>query len=491
MANTRILVVEDESIVALDIQTTLKSLGYEVLGIAASGEEAIQKAEESIPDLVLMDIMLKGVIDGTEAANQIRIRFNIPVVYLTSYSDESTLQRAKITESFGYILKPYGDRDLYAAIEMSLFKYKAEEELRRSKESFNSIVNSSVDGILVLDKDGTIMFMNPAAESLFRRDSNEMVGQLFGFPIMSDKMSEINIVHSYGEIAVAEMRVVETEWNGQFAYLACLHDITSRMEAEKELETTRLQLIQAEKLESVGRLAAGVAHEVKNPLAIILLGLQYLSKHVSSDTDKVGGVFKDMNDAVIRSNTVVDELLDFSASRELDLNVEQLNSVIERSLLLVKHELVKYHITLVQELSENLPPIKVDRNKVEQIFVNIFMNAIFAMPGGGTLTVKTYSKTFTEKEYSIGQKEGNHYKVGEIVTVAEVEDTGTGIPEDNIANVFDPFFTTKSMGEGTGLGLSVSKNIIELHGGAIYITNRNERGVRVTVLFKPHRRERS
>jgi CheY-like chemotaxis protein len=131
MANAKILIVEDASIIAKDIQKILSRLGYAVPAVASSGEEAIQRAAETHPDLVLMDIVLKGDMDGVEAAAQIRDRFHIPVVYLTVYADEDTLQRARITEPFGYILKPFKERELHAAIEMALYKHKTEAERDR------------------------------------------------------------------------------------------------------------------------------------------------------------------------------------------------------------------------------------------------------------------------------------------------------------------------------------------------------------------------
>jgi CheY-like chemotaxis protein len=131
MANAQVLVVEDASIIAKDIQDMLRRLGYAVPAVVSSGEKAIQKAAETHPDLVLMDIMLKGDMDGVEAAQQIHDRFHIPVVYLTVYADEDTLQRAKIAEPFGYILKPFEERELHAAIEMALYRHKAEEERER------------------------------------------------------------------------------------------------------------------------------------------------------------------------------------------------------------------------------------------------------------------------------------------------------------------------------------------------------------------------
>ncbi len=131
MAQARILVVEDEGIVMLHLKKTLEGLGYDVAGIAASGDDAITKAMKVRPDLVLMDIVLKGVVDGIDAAEKIRSIFHIPVVYLTAHADEATLQRAKVTEPFGYVVKPFKERDLSIAIEFALYKAKAEAEKNR------------------------------------------------------------------------------------------------------------------------------------------------------------------------------------------------------------------------------------------------------------------------------------------------------------------------------------------------------------------------
>jgi len=132
MTGAKILVVEDERITALDIQETLTDLGYQVSAVAASGEEAVQKALETRPDLVLMDVMLKGDTDGIEVAGQIRARLNIPVVYLTAYTDEHTLARAKPSDPFGYLIKPFNDQEMLATIEVALYKHGADEALRKA-----------------------------------------------------------------------------------------------------------------------------------------------------------------------------------------------------------------------------------------------------------------------------------------------------------------------------------------------------------------------
>src|SRR5262245_23908784 len=147
MDRVRILIVEDERIVSIDMQRRLRNLGYHVVGAAVSGEEAIQKAEASQPDLVLIDIMLEGPLDGIEAAEIIRARFDIPVIYLTAYADAPTLERAKVTEPFGYILKPFEERELHGHIEIALYKHRIEKRLKDSEERYVLATQGANDGL--------------------------------------------------------------------------------------------------------------------------------------------------------------------------------------------------------------------------------------------------------------------------------------------------------------------------------------------------------
>ncbi len=163
----RILIVEDESIVATDIKTTLEGLGYKVVSTASSCEEAIKKAEEDRPDLVLMDIVLKGDGDGIEAASQIHKRFDIPVVYLTAYADDKRLEQTKYTEPMGYLIKPFEDRELHAAIQMALYRHKMNRELKESEEKFRGIFEESPIGIALYDSKGRIINANRSCLNIF------------------------------------------------------------------------------------------------------------------------------------------------------------------------------------------------------------------------------------------------------------------------------------------------------------------------------------
>lgn len=171
------MIVEDEAIVALDIQNRLRLLGYEIVSVVCSGEEAIEAAAKLTPELILMDIMLDGDIDGIEAAAIIRDRHRIPVVYLTAYADEKTLQRAKITEPFGYIIKPFEDRELGITIEMALYKHTIERKLVENEKWLATTLNSIGDAVLTTDERGRVKFLNPAARRILGCEESGALGK--------------------------------------------------------------------------------------------------------------------------------------------------------------------------------------------------------------------------------------------------------------------------------------------------------------------------
>lgn len=237
----------------------------------------------------------------------------------------------------------------------------------------------------------------------------------------------------------------------------------------QQLRETQDQLIQAEKLQSVGRLAAGVAHEVKNPLAILMQGAEYLQQALPRGDSETLAVLEDMLDAVRRADAVIKGLLDFSAPAEAEMIEDHLPEVVEESLQLVRHLAVKNKVSVVKTFSQDLKPVVIDRNRMQQVFVNVLSNAIHAMKDGGELTISAQP----EPE----RKGGRGVRV-------EILDTGTGIPVEILDKVFDPFVTTRRGKGGTGLGLSVVRGIMDLHQGEIRIENREDcRGAKVTLRF--------
>ena len=166
MSNAKIFIVEDEAIVAESLCDQLEKLGYIVTGNAPSGEEALRKIKKELPDLVLMDIMLEGEMDGVEVAQQIREFYGIPVIFLTAYSDPETLGRAKLTEPFGYLIKPYKERELLTTLEITLYKHRMEKRIREHERWLNTLLRSISDGVITVGNDGLITSMSPVAEML-------------------------------------------------------------------------------------------------------------------------------------------------------------------------------------------------------------------------------------------------------------------------------------------------------------------------------------
>lgn len=189
---TKILVVEDERIVAEDVKRSLLNLGYEVTGMASSGEEALEEVEKHMPDLVLMDIVLQGPLNGIGTTERLRAQYDIPVIYLTAHADPKTLERAKLTEPFGYILKPFDDRELQSAIEMALYKHQIESKLKKSEAWFSTTLKSIGEGVIVTDREECVTFMNHAAEGMTGRTQDEALGNpLEGvFKILHEKTGE-------------------------------------------------------------------------------------------------------------------------------------------------------------------------------------------------------------------------------------------------------------------------------------------------------------
>ena len=402
-----------------------------------------------------------------------------------------------------------------------------ENALASERNLMRSVIDNVPDRILLKDLQGRYMLNNAAhAHFLGLEDPHEAIGKTLrdflpaeyvtphweedeeilrtGRPMLN---SEELMLNAGGEKRwLSTTKVPLRDQEGKALGIAVIsRDVTEQKEAREkveemnknlteavaelkkahtELRSVQLQLIEAEKMKSIGRLAAGVAHEVKNPLAIISMGVAYLSQQSFTGDSEVPQVLDEMNDAVKRADAVIKGMLDFSTPKQLEVQNEDLNAIIEQSLLLVRGEIKPNLHQVVKALQPGLPMLQLDRLKIGQVFVNVFTNALHAMPDGGTLTVRTRSRQHTGVGENIGDSRSESFHVGGTLVIAEVEDNGTGIPEDKLGKVFDPFFTTKTTGEGTGLGLSVTRSIIDLHGGTIEIHNRPEGGARITITLE-------
>ncbi len=394
---------------------------------------------------------------------------------------------------------------------------KMEDALRRSEQQFKTLV-ANVPGIIYRcanDPHWTMQYISdeiqtisgyPADEfvnnrvrsyaSVIHPEDQAMVDRIVqeGVKKRQPYTIEYRIVHARGAARwVYERGQGVFDKKGKLNFLdGVILDMSELKTAQEELRRTyellmktQNQLVAAAKMEVVGKLASGVAHEVKNPLAIILMGIDYLRHELKGEKHKnIHAIGKDMHEAAVRADRIVNDLLDFSKASELTLSSCSIHEVLEKSLFLVKYQMDKNRIEFKKNLSPDLPQVVVDENKIIQVFVNLFLNGIQAVGPKGSLELMAYEKKFAEASEGIGRRRSDHFYLGEPVVVVEISDTGPGIPPDILENIFDPFVTTKRFQGGTGLGLSVVHNIVDMHKGVIKIENKKGGGVRATVMLK-------
>lgn len=478
----RVLIVEDEAIVAMEISDRLTSMGYAVIGPASTGSAAIELALAEHPDIVLMDVRLKGSMDGPEAAALIREKLDVPFVFLTAYADDATLARVKRIEPHAYIIKPLEERSLAITLHLALHRHRAAQERaiaeqarRKSEARYRAVLDNSHDGIVCLDDARRITVFNKGAERIFGYSSEEMLGQTLDALIPDDVRDrhrahfdgfqnagataramgtslEVRGRRSTGEVFPAEVSISRLDFEGERLMTACIRDVSDRQALEE-------QFTRAQKMEAVGRLAASVAHDFNNLLAAVQSNV-YLLRSEAPPT--LTEYVMEIGAAVERGVALTRQLLSFSrpqpASRQT-LDAADLVSGAE-SLL---RRLVREDVVLRTELMPS-GRMLVDRNLMEQVLMNLVVNARDAMPHGGELVIRTSVETVRAGE------PGRPYSlpIGTYVRLS-VSDTGTGIPEGLEEKVFEPFFTTKPPGLGTGLGLSTVRAIIRRSGGDVRI----------------------
>jgi signal transduction histidine kinase len=291
-------------------------------------------------------------------------------------------------------------------------------------------------------------------------------------PFTQQEVSVIMNIARIGAITLQNVRLNE-EASKRTAELKIAYD---------ELKEMQDQLIQSEKLKAIGQLARGVVQEIRNPLGIITQGVAYLEQVISPEAKEQHETLTMVKDSVQRADRIVISLLDFSRAAKLELHPEYIGSILENSINLIKTELKNIKVT--REIQEGMPKVLVDKNKLTQVFINLFMNAIHAMPDGGEITIRSFVKQFEKARNSADGGSDDSFEAGKKVVVVEIEDNGIGISGENLKRIFDPFFTTKGPGKGTGLGLSVSQNIIIMHKGSIEVKSQVGKGARIIITLR-------
>ena len=489
MTSARILVVEDEAVVALDLRKRLTSLGYDVVDVAARGETAVEIAKRRRPDLTIMDIRLRGEMDGIEAADIIRSQLALPVVYLTAHADEATIDRARITEPFGYILKPFDERELRTVIEMALYKHAAEQKLRDSERRFATTLASIGDGVIATEKSGGVTFMNSVAEKLTGWSNLEAQGvpltavfQIYCEETRLPVANPVARVLAEGVVVGLANHTILVSRNGQEApiddcaspILDDLNELTGAVLVFRDATHIRHvehQMRQAQKMEAVGQLAGGIAHDFNNLLTVILSYSEMLLD--SAGLDHPWSQFlTEIHRAGERSADLTSHLLTFcrrqlKEPRSIDLN----EAVLQTEQMLLR--LIGENIELTVLVSPNLGYVRMDPGQIERILVNLAVNARDAISEQGRLLIETTNVEITPTQFPT--LAGGTYRC------LRVSDSGHGISAEHRDHIFEPFFTTKEPGKGTGLGLAVVYGIVKQCSGHIEFVSETGRGTTFSI----------
>ena len=370
----------------------------------------------------------------------------------------------------GYVAVALDNAQLYSSLEQKAL------EIARLKDFSENIVESLNVGVLAVDLDGIVESWNTRMEQLFAVLRRDAVGRRLSSLLPEELAQEIAArgdrehitgiykqrLHHQGKHLTLNVSIAPlvSKSNERIGRLLLFDDVTQRERMEE-------QMTQTEKLTSLGLLAAGVAHEVNTPLAVISNYIQMLAKQMP-EGDPRQSIIDKIVKQTFRASEIVNNLLNFSRTGAAEAASVDVNRVVEETLSLVAHPLKASQIQVLKELGESLPPVHGSANKLQQVFLNLFLNARDAMPGGGMLEVRTAA----------------HNGSVEI----EIADTGAGIPREDIHRIFDPFFTTKSNGRGTGLGLSVSYGIIKEHAGKIDVRSTPGKGTSFHVEFPAARK---
>jgi PAS domain S-box-containing protein len=507
MSNTQILVVEDEAIVAKNIGMELKSMGYSVCGVASCGEDAVKMATDIQPDLVLMDIVLKGELDGVETTQKIREHLDVPVVYLTAYADDQMLERAKRTGPHGYLLKPYEERELHTTIQIALHKYQLERALREMQQWLSSTLRWMADGVILTDARGDINLINPVAQQLTGWSQDSAVGKSWNevFRIVDEKSGDAweglaarglkaGAATGLGDLALlvnrdGSQRPVEGTFSavydpaGNFGgWVVLFRDVTEHRRAEEAIRHCQQQLRRWEKVESIGRVTGGLAHDINHLLTAVIGNISLVLEDLpSGDSNRV--YLERAQKIALRAGETVKQLVGFARRKKRQWTAVDFNGAVwEIAELLCC--LLDPKISLEVNADEDLWPVLGDAGQLKEVVFNLCLNARDAMPGGGQMLLQTENIVLDEETSDVA----GSWRRGEYVCL-RVSDTGEGIPAEIRARVLEPFFTTKTPDEGGGLGLALVTAIIEQHGGWIDISSEVGQGTRVEIYLPRYETE--
>jgi two-component system, NtrC family, sensor kinase len=491
---TKILLVDDEESIRNMMRMTLELDGYQV-AMAHDGPTGLAAFQEWSPDVVLLDVRLPGM-DGTELLSRIRaVNSDTEVIVITGHGDMDMAVECLRKDASDFLTKPVSDELLGLSIKRSLERIalknklkqytrnlevlvrEANVELERAYRFRENIIENSPDALVCVRKGGEIVIFNSAAEKLLGYKKQEVIGKMnivklypsgmakhimklmrsddFGGPGTLQKQQSMLIDKMGNEIPVSISAAILYDEGKEWGSVGVFTDIREKLKMEK-------QLLRSEKLSSLGKLSAGIAHEINQPLTGVLTFAHLLLRKFRDDER----TRKDL-ETIVRETTrirgIVQGILDFARETRMQKKPRRIEQVLDQTLEMIVHQQRFFGISLEKQYDPTTAEVVVDANLMEQVFMNITLNAVDAMHGQGKLTVTTaMERNWVEVIFS---------------------DTGKGMPEEVLDKIFDPFFTTKESTEGTGmgLGLAVSYGIVKSHGGDIVVSSQPDQGTTFTI----------
>jgi len=460
------MVVEDESIISEDIKRTLIYLGYDVVATCPSGEKAIPTADELLPELILMDIKLEGDLDGIETAEKIYKKHRIPIIFLTSYSNDKTLEGAALSEPYGYVLKPFEERELHATIEMAFYKHKMQKKLRRKEKKYRDIFENAIEAIFVLQGDYFQFFNNQMIEYTGYSEEDLKLKPFFEIIHPEDRIvaisnyrrriqhEEVPNYNSYrfigkdSEVKWMKVNSVVIDWEGETATLNFMSDETEQKLAEIKQRSLvdKLERVNAE----LKDFAYIVSHDLKAPLRAISSLANWISTDYADNFDEDGKEqMKLLISRVKRMHNLIVGILEYSRVGRIKEEIVEIDL----------EELVGEAIDIISppenikiEVEGKLPDIQFERTRIDQVFQNLISNAVkFNDKEEGKISISCTSQ-------------GKNWQF-------RVSDNGPGVEKRHFDRIFKIFQTLQPRDEfeSTGVGLTLIKKIIEQYDGKIWI----------------------
>ncbi|MEO7112724.1 MAG: response regulator [Polyangiaceae bacterium] len=470
-----ILVALDEPSSAEELATTLRGFGFGVAATVATASDLLAAIERERPSLILIDVGFGGENAGIATAAQLRERFDVSVVYLTAFPDDAMLARAKATSPYGYLIKPFTDRELKTAIDVALHKHELEASAAKERW-FSAEFDGSGEILIAIDAGSVVRFLSASAEGLTALRTRDAVGKSLADVLKLVSVDGQPASRAQGQrlpktfhVAAPGERVVE------------LHDVSDRMILEKRLGV-------AERLVSVGAMAAGTAVEIDSPLTYVISNMSaatdriesiraHLSERsvverssVEAELSELGEILREASEGAERVRGIVHELHRFAGARSRAATLVDLPNVLDLAAKAID-SMVGSRARIRREYGTT-PFVQANEGELTQLFTNLLSNAADSIDEGAPEKNSIRIVTFTD---DVGR------------AVIEVRDTGHGVAPQQLAHVFDREFTTRPFGEDRGLGLSICRGIVQALRGEITMDSTLGEGTCVRVALPPTR----